>query len=134
MEEQGRALGDLLSQVRQLAPQRNERFEARLRERVKRLVADAQVDESRLLQEVAANSERLDIAEECDRIEAHLAALHETLAAGGAVGRRLDFLAQELQRECSTIGSKAFCKEIAVLTVRMKEEVERLREQAQNLE
>ncbi|MAE69514.1 MAG: YicC family protein [Gemmatimonadetes bacterium] len=123
-----------LAEVRRIAPERMVRYETRLRERVQLLLGENEVDDARLLQEIATLAEKVDIAEECDRIEAHLIELRGTLEGGGAVGRRIDFLAQELQRECGTIGAKAHSKEMAIQVVRMKEEVERLREQTQNLE
>lgn len=132
--ERVQALEAALSTVRELAPARNERFEASLRQRILTLVERHGIDEARVLQEVATMAERLDIQEECDRTEAHLVEVRATLDRGGAVGRRLDFLAQELHRECSTMGTKGADAALSRVVVTMKEEVERLREQVQNLE
>lgn len=126
-------LGGLLQQVLELAPERLRLCQERLMQRVQRLLPDRAVDEVRLLQEVAMYAEKLDIAEECDRIGAHLAEVRNSVQRGGAVGRRLDFLAQELHRECNTLGAKAYSSEIAQIVVGMKEEVERIREQVQNI-
>ncbi len=124
-----------LERIRELAPERLRLYEERLEERMQRLVGDlGSVDPARVLQEVAAYSEKLDVAEECDRLTAHLGEVEGTLAKGGVVGRRLDFLAQELQRECNTLGAKAYSAAIAQEVVGMKEEVERIREQVANLE
>lgn len=97
-------------------------------------------DPAALAREVAGYADRCDVAEELARLDAHLAHLRETLAAGGAgakggaMGRRLDFLVQELHRETNTLGSKSPDAELTALVVEMKADVERLREQVQNFE
>jgi uncharacterized protein (TIGR00255 family) len=123
-----------LAHVLELAPERMRLYQERLELRMQRLIGDAGVDPARVLQEVAAHAEKLDVAEECDRLKAHIGEMEGTLARGGAIGRRLDFLAQELQRECNTLGAKAASAAIAQEVVGMKEEVERIREQVANIE
>lgn len=106
----------------------------RLRERVADLLDGRQLDPGRLEQEVALLAERGDVAEECDRLQSHLAQFRTTLKQSGPQGRRLDFLLQEMNREANTIGSKANDVEIAHAVIVMKDEIERLREQVQNVE
>jgi uncharacterized protein (TIGR00255 family) len=92
------------------------------------------VDETRLAQEVALMADRRDVAEELTRLESHLDQFRQTLAASGPVGRKQEFLLQEMLREANTIGSKANDVEVARAVIVMKEEIERLREQVQNVE
>ena len=115
------------------APQVIVEYRARLAERLQVLTTQP-LDPGRLEQEVAFFAKECDIAEEVARIQAHVAHLKRLLAATAAVGRTLDFVAQELHREVNTIGSKANDVEIAHLAIQMKGWVEQLREQAQNLE
>ncbi len=104
----------------------------RLRERARSLAAD--LDPSRLEQEVALLAQKADVAEELDRLGAHVAEVRQTLTAGGSVGRRLDFLAQELNREANTLASKATGAAVANRAVDLKVLIEQMREQIQNLE
>jgi uncharacterized protein (TIGR00255 family) len=108
----------------------------KLRENVKTLLEGAVLDEQRLAQEVALLAERYDVGEEVDRFRVHLAAFRETLAVGdpGGVGKRLGFLLQELLREANTTGSKANDAAMQKDVVQLKEELERIREQVENLE
>jgi uncharacterized protein (TIGR00255 family) len=111
----------------------------RLRARMQELLAGAAVNPERLLQEAALQAERSDISEELTRIDAHLAQCRALLASGGEVGKRLDFLAQELNREVNTMLSKTTSAaapglRIAELALGLKAEVEKIREQVQNLE
>jgi uncharacterized protein (TIGR00255 family) len=119
-------------------PQMNEfrqRLLDRIRERVENLMGPGvQVDTERILQEAAVLADRADVAEEIVRLRAHLENFSERLAAGGVVGRSLDFLCQEIHRELNTLGSK--CRELGVADrlVDAKSAAERVREQVQNLE
>jgi len=106
----------------------------RLRERVADLLDGHLPDPLRLEQEVALLAERGDVAEECDRLQSHLAQFRETLDQAGPQGRRLDFLLQEMNREANTIGSKASDAGLAQDVVSLKTSIERLREQVQNIE
>ena len=107
----------------------------RLRERLAQLVAPGTpLDPQRLELEVALLAERSDVVEELVRLRSHIEGFMATLSGGGDMGRRLGFLLQEIQREVNTIGAKAADVEVSGLTVEVKEEVERLREQVQNLE
>jgi len=104
----------------------------RLRERLAELRAE--VDANRLEQEVALLAQRLDVAEEMDRLAAHVAEVRDVLTRPAAVGRRLDFLMQELNREANTLGSKSADVETTRAAVEMKVLIEQMREQVQNLE
>ena len=98
------------------------------------LLDDARIDADRLGQEIAIVADKLDITEECVRLRSHLNLFREALANDDAVGRKLNFITQEIHREVNTIGSKANDPEIARHAVQMKEEVEKIREQVQNVE
>jgi uncharacterized protein (TIGR00255 family) len=106
----------------------------RMRERVKALADGRPLDPGRLEAEMAILADRSDVTEELVRLETHLAGLLSTLEAPGSVGRKLDFLLQEIQREANTIGSKANDLGVTDLVVSIKSEIEKVREQAQNLE
>jgi uncharacterized protein (TIGR00255 family) len=116
------------------APAGAARREERLRERIKALVEGAGVDEARLLTEVAVWAEKSDVAEELARLRAHLEQLGTTLDKGGPVGRPLDFLLQELNREVNTVASKADDLELSQTALAAKGVLEKMREQVQNLE
>jgi uncharacterized protein (TIGR00255 family) len=107
-----------------------ERLHQKLGEKMK----DFKVDEGRLMQEVVFYLEKLDIDEEVHRAKIHVAKLRELLAAGGELGRQTDFLLQELGRETNTMGSKSAHTEISANVVEMKVQLEKIREQALNLE
>lgn len=127
-------LKGLIGKVEVLAPTRVESAKKRLEEKLKALLTPEAVDQSRLMMEVAILAERSDITEECVRFHSHNAQFLETLERDESVGRRLNFLLQEMLREANTIGSKAGNADIAHLVVEMKEEIEKLKEQALNVE
>src|SRR5437773_3417677 len=120
--------------IEQRAPERLTAELARLKKAVAELAAGVQIDEQRLAVEVALMADRVDITEELVRLRTHLAACRTALASDGAVGKQLGFLAQELLREVNTIGSKANDAGIARTVIAMKGELEKLREQLDNLE
>jgi len=117
-----------------LAPLRLVKERERVRNVVAELLNGHKVDEQRLAQEIAFLAERLDVTEELVRLRAHLDACEDSLASEGPVGKRLGFLAQELGREVNTIGSKANDAAMQHAVVAMKGELERFREQLENLE
>ncbi len=107
---------------------------ARLQDRLKRLIADSELDENRLYLEIALLADRMDVTEECVRLRSHCELFLRTLDEESVVGKKLTFLLQEMNREANTISSKSSEAEITHLSVEIKEEVEKLREQVQNLE
>jgi uncharacterized protein (TIGR00255 family) len=124
----------LMAKVAERAPAVVEENIARLRERVLQLTSGQTVDESRLAQEIAIMADRCDITEELVRFRSHLQQFTSTLKSGEPVGRKLDFLLQELNREVNTVGSKANDSAIAAQVVSLKAEMEKIREQVQNIE
>ena len=98
------------------------------------ILANKQLDESRILTEAAIFADKVAVDEETVRLRSHLSQLDQMLTAGGAVGRKLDFLIQEFNREANTIGSKCSDIEIARYVVDIKAEIEKVREQVQNIE
>lgn len=121
-------------EVAALAPKAVEDYRQRLSERVAELARGAAVDPQRLAQEVAVFAERTDIAEEMTRLASHLEQFRALMASSEPAGRRMDFLVQEMHREVNTTGSKSQHAEISARVVSMKAEVERIREQVQNVE
>ncbi|HEX6927003.1 MAG TPA: YicC/YloC family endoribonuclease [Longimicrobiaceae bacterium] len=136
LEERFEAIGTALDEIAELAPARLEAERDRLRNAIQELAEGVAVDPARLAQEIAILAERWDINEELVRFRSHLALARDLLAGDGSegVGKRLGFLVQEMHREANTIGSKANHAGIAHRVVAIKEEVERLREQVENIE
>lgn len=128
------AIGRYLAEVEKRAPERVLTARQRLHDRISELLEDERINPERLELEIALLADRLDITEECVRLHSHLQLFHESLVSPEPVGRKLNFLVQEVNREINTIGSKANDAEIAHLAVQMKEELERIREQIQNVE
>jgi uncharacterized protein (TIGR00255 family) len=116
------------------APAASARRDQRLRERLRSLLEDTVIDESRILTEAAIWAEKTDVTEELARLRAHLAEFSLALEKGGPVGRGLDFLIQELNREVNTVGSKADDLELSQAGLAAKSVLEKIREQVQNLE
>ncbi len=129
-----RTLENLLQEVEEHVSEAVSRHVSQIREKVTSLLANHPLDESRLLQEAALLADKADIHEEIQRFRGHLQEVEKTVAQGGGAGRRLDFLAQELHREVNTMSSKAQELRARRLIVDMKSEVEKVREQAQNVE
>jgi uncharacterized protein (TIGR00255 family) len=132
LDEMDRRIAEILTRV----PAVLEEYRARLHERVTALVqgADVPMDDQTLLREVAFFAERSDINEELSRLKSHVEQFRELLAACGPAGRKLEFLTQEMYREVNTIGSKSSDSQISRDVVEIKVCVDRLREQAQNIE
>ncbi len=132
----GRAslVSEMVESVAQRAPVAVAANGERLRERISRLLGETPVDEMRLAQEVAILADRMEITEELVRLRSHFKQFHSTMGMNEPVGRKLDFLLQEMNREVNTIGSKANDAEIAAIVVELKSELEKVREQIQNIE
>ena len=107
---------------------------AYVRQRMEGVLAQTQIDESRILTEAAIYADKVAVDEETVRLRSHLSQLDEMLTKGGAIGRKLDFLIQEFNREANTIGSKCQNSQIAHTVVDLKSEIEKIREQIQNIE
>jgi uncharacterized protein (TIGR00255 family) len=126
------ALRPLVEQAKVEMPKVIEQTRDKLRERLQEFLEQA--DENRLEQEIALQAQKLDIDEEMDRLTTHLDEVERVINKGGAVGRRLDFLMQELHREANTLGSKSAYVETTRIAVEMKVLIEQMREQVQNIE
>lgn len=132
IEQRCAGLAALVTQVRARLPEIQARVRARLHERVAELLAT--VDRDRVEQEIVLQLQRLDVAEELDRLTGHIDETRRVMGGGEAAGRRLDFLMQELNREANTLASKSQDLDTTRLTVDMKVLIEQMREQVQNLE
>ncbi len=120
--------------VESRSPQTVREYHEKLRQRMEELLENTQVDEQRLLTEAAIFADKVAVDEETVRLRSHISQLREFLNAGEPIGRKLDFLVQEMNRESNTIGSKAQDVEIAKRVIAIKAEVEKIREQVQNIE
>jgi uncharacterized protein (TIGR00255 family) len=120
--------------IRKTAPAIVTRYREQLHARVKEAGLGVPLDDERLVKEVVFFADRCDISEELTRLASHCKQFHDCLKANEPVGRTLDFLAQEMGREINTIGSKANAAEISQQVVKMKAELEKMREQVQNIE
>lgn len=116
------------------SPQTVIEYNNKLLERMKTVLDDVNVDEQRLLTEAAIYADKIAVAEETVRLRSHISQMHEFMNSTEAVGRKMDFLVQEFNREANTIGSKAQDVEIARKVIDIKAEIEKIREQIQNIE
>lgn len=134
--DRGQQMRAIAAQVTPLIPAAQTALSEKLRARLSDAVRDAGVgiDESRILQEVALFAARIDVDEELSRLTTHLDELERILKTGGAVGKRLDFLMQEFNREANTLGAKAAVSEVTQAAMDLKLLIEQMREQVQNLE
>ena len=131
-DERLSAMSALVSQVRERMPELLKAQEETLRERFR--AASIELDADRISQEMVMLAQKSDVAEELDRLDAHLTEVSETLQRNDAIGRRLDFLMQELNREANTLSSKSIDADVTRIAVDMKVYIEQMREQVQNLE
>ena len=133
---QGRAqtIAGLVSQVEERSPQTVAEYREKLRQRMQEVLENTQLDESRILTEAALFADKVAVDEETVRLRSHLEQLGQMLEQGGAIGRKLDFLIQEFNREANTIGSKCSDVALARVVVELKGEIEKIREQVQNIE
>lgn len=132
LTERCSAIDEIIAKVKVLRPQAVERQRTKLMSRIEEL--DIDHDTGRLEQELVYISQRLDVAEELDRLTAHLSELRDILKRDEPVGRRLDFLVQEFNREANTLSSKSADAETTALSVDLKVYIEQMREQVQNIE
>ena len=123
-----------VEKVEERSPETVKEYNEKLLARMKDLLGDTNVDEQRLLTEAAIFADKVAVAEETVRLRSHIEQLHSFMELNEPVGRKLDFLVQEINREANTIGSKANDIEIARVVIDIKSEVEKIREQIQNIE
>ena len=116
------------------SPETVREYNEKLKQRMKELLGDAAVDEQRLLNEAAIYADKIAVDEETVRLRSHISQLREFMNSSEAIGRKLDFLVQEMNREANTIGSKSNDMDITSLMLETKSEIEKIREQVQNIE
>ena len=120
--------------ITERSPQIITEYRQKLEEKVKEMIGDVQIDENRLLMEVTIFADKVCVDEELVRLRSHIETTRENLIQGGSIGRKLDFIAQEMNREANTILSKANDLEISNRAIELKTEIEKVREQIQNIE
>ena len=134
LRSRGNTILALVAQVEQGNAQTVVDYRARLEAKLKEVLANTAIDESRILTEAAIFADKVAVDEETVRLRSHLDQMNTMLSGGGAVGRKLDFLLQEMNRETNTIGSKCTDVRLARIVVDIKAELEKIREQTQNIE
>lgn len=134
IESRGRYILDCVAFIEERSPQTVKEYNDKLIERVHELIGDVTLDEARVIQEVAIYADKVAVAEETVRLRSHIDQLNAFIHSDEPVGRKMDFLVQEINRETNTIGSKANDVSIARKVVDIKAEVEKIREQIQNIE
>ena len=134
LRSRGATIEGLVSQVEAGNAQTVIDYRARLEAKLKEVLASTTIDESRILTEAAIFADKVAVDEETVRLRSHLQQMYSMLSGGGAVGRKLDFLLQEMNREANTIGSKCTDVRLARIVVDIKAELEKIREQTQNIE
>lgn len=125
---------EYVSMVEKRSPESEREYREKISARMKEILEDSETTEARILAEAALFADKISVTEETVRLRSHLKQFREMVKSGKAVGRKLDFLVQEFNRETNTIGSKASDSQIAKLVIEMKAEIEKIREQIQNLE
>ena len=134
LRNRGKTILELVSQVEAGNAQTVVDYRARLESKLREVLENTAIDESRILTEAAIFADKVAVDEETVRLRSHLKQMESMLDAGGAVGRKLDFLLQEMNREANTIGSKCTDVRLARIVVDIKAELEKIREQTQNIE
>ena len=134
LRSRGNTILELVAQVEQGNAQTVVDYRARLEAKLKEVLANTSIDESRILTEAAIFADKVAVDEETVRLRSHLDQMNAMLTGGGAIGRKLDFLLQEMNREANTIGSKCTDVKLARIVVDIKAELEKIREQTQNIE
>jgi len=134
LRSRGNTILELVAQVEAGNGQTVIDYRARLYNKLKEVLANTNIDESRILTEAAIFADKVAVDEETVRLRSHLDQMNQMLTAGGAIGRKLDFLLQEMNRESNTIGSKCTDVRLARIVVDIKAELEKIREQTQNIE
>lgn len=125
---------DIISRIEERSPKTVEEYKVKLKDRIKELIGDYKLDEQRLITEVAVFADKVAVSEETVRLRSHFMQLNNFLQSDCPVGRKMDFIIQEMNREANTIGSKVCDADIAHMVVDLKSEIEKIREQIQNIE
>ena len=134
LRSRGQTILSLVEQVEAGSSQTVADYRTRLENKLKEVLANTAIDESRILTEAAIFADKVAVDEETVRLRSHLEQMNNMLTTGGAIGRKLDFLLQEMNRESNTIGSKCSDVRLARIVVDIKAELEKIREQTQNIE
>ena len=134
LRSRGNTIAELVTKVEQGNAQTVVDYRTRLENKLKEVLSATNIDESRILTEAAIFADKVAVDEETVRLRSHLEQMNSMLSGGGAVGRKLDFLLQEMNREANTIGSKCTDVKLARIVVDIKAELEKIREQTQNIE
>ncbi|MBQ2347369.1 MAG: DUF1732 domain-containing protein, partial [Clostridia bacterium] len=124
----------IVKEIEERSPQTVIEYKQKLTERINELLENAAVDEQRIATEAAIFADKIAVDEETVRLRSHFEQMKEIFAKGGAIGRKLDFIVQEMNREANTIGSKVTDAQLAHKVVDIKAEIEKIREQIQNIE
>jgi uncharacterized protein (TIGR00255 family) len=132
--QRAESLSVINNKIKSLTPHLLEKYKEKFCERLRLILEAKEMDNTRVMQEAAIMAEKLDISEEVSRVENHIKQYIETLDKGNVIGRKLDFLLQEIGREVNTIAAKSSDYVISSLTVDMKIEIEKMREQVQNIQ
>ena len=134
LRSRGQTILELVAQVEEGNGKTVSDYRARLEAKIREVLANTAIDESRILTEAAIFADKVAVDEETVRLRSHLKQMNNMLTTGGAMGRKLDFLLQEMNREANTIGSKCTDVNLARIVVDIKAELEKIREQTQNIE
>ncbi len=132
--ERSKFILEKVSFIEERSPKTVNEYKARIEQKIKDLLGDTTIDEQRILTEVAIFADKVAVAEETVRLRSHIKQFESLMSSSDAVGRKLDFIVQEMNREANTIGSKAQDIDIAHTVVDIKSEIEKIREQIQNME
>ncbi|MBQ1993145.1 MAG: YicC family protein [Lachnospiraceae bacterium] len=125
---------ELVGGIEERSPKIIEEYRNKLNDKVKELLSDSTIEESRILTEVTIFADKVCVDEEIVRLKSHIETMKQELIAGGSIGRKLDFIAQEMNREANTVLSKANDLSISNIGIELKTEIEKVREQIQNIE
>lgn len=134
IQQRAGTIMDLVSKIEERSPQTVMEYQQKLQAKLTEMLQDTNIDEQRLLTETAIFADKVAVAEETVRLRSHFDQMKIMLNSDEAIGRKLDFLVQEMNREANTIGSKAVDAQIAYMVVDIKAEIEKIREQIQNIE
>ncbi|MHB2148994.1 YicC/YloC family endoribonuclease [Calditrichota bacterium LG25] len=134
MRQRMRKIEELVDEIKEIAPQNVKAEFDRLYRNVQSLIEEQNIDRSRMEQELAILTDRVDITEECVRLKSHIGLFNQTVEKDEEIGKRLNFILQEMHREANTINSKTTMLEVSHKVIAIKEEIEKLREQVQNIE